>query len=133
MISKFIKSKPWLYLMPAALMACQTTATAAPVPAVLTSADAGAMQTLKATVAKAMKTGSVQFGVADLTQSSSFSAIPMRLSNPPGAPQNQASNFAIPTQFSLMMDGKACYLLKSGSDEKIPLTGVACRPMNSLN
>jgi len=118
-----------LCLVPAALMACQTTASADPVPALLESADESSVRVLKSTIAKAMKTNSVQFGVADLANSPKISAIPMRLAGPPGAPLNHASNFAIPTTFTLMMDGPYCYLLKDGSNERIPLNGVACRPM----
>jgi len=133
MTSSFSKLWRGLSLIPCAFIACQTTASAQPIPAVLTSADTSNLQALKATIAQAMKTNAVQLGKADLTQSSTISAIPTRFALPPGAPQNHASNFALPTTFYLMMDGTGCYVLKKDSTKKIPLTGVSCRPLSPIN
>ena len=58
------------------IAACQTTAVAAPAPAVLVSDDVQSVEALKAVLAKAMKTNSVRLGAVDLTQRSSISVLP---------------------------------------------------------
>ena len=109
------------------MTACQTTAQAKPLPAVLLKADADTMDKVKAALAKSMGSPSVVLGTVDLTKSSVISAFPKRGVMPAGAPQNQAGNFALPTRFDVMMDGQNCYMIKNGTDEKIPLTGVKCK------
>lgn len=115
------------------MSACQTTANSSPVPAVLEKADEASMTILKSTLAKAMKRPSIALGAGDLTQSPRISVLPKRSALPPGSPQNQAGNFALPMRFTLMMDGSSCYLVKDGADEKITLTGVKCRPANQIS
>ena len=108
--------------------ACETTAGATPVPAVLETGDEDTLAALKAALAKTMNKSVVTLGAGDLTQSSIISVLPKRSYAPIGAPQNQAGNFALPTRFTLMMDGGSCYVVKDGSDEKTMLKGVKCRP-----
>jgi len=107
--------------------ACHTTAQTQPSPAVLKSADESSMQALKSALAKAMKTSKVELGASDLTSSSTISVLPKSVT---GLYGNDQANFALPTQFDLMMDGNDCYLLKRGSDNKIPLEGVNCTPLS---
>jgi len=111
------------------LTACQTTAQAEAeaVPAVLKKADAATMDTVKMALAKSMGSPSVVLGTLDLTKSSVISAFPKRGVMPAGAPQNHAGNFALPTRFNMMMDGRNCYMVKNGTDEKILLPGVECK------
>lgn len=108
--------------------ACQTTAQTQPSLAVLESSNENSMQTLKSALAKAMKTSKVELGASDPTRSSTISVLPKSLR---GLYGNDQANFALPTQFDLMMDGQSCYLVKRGSDTKIPLQGVNCRPISS--
>jgi len=108
--------------------ACQTTANAALEQAVLKSADQESLAVLKAILAKAVNRPTIELGAGDLTQSSIVSVLPKRSAVPAGAPQNQVGNFSLPIRFTLMMAGKNCYALKDGSEEKIMLDGVKCRP-----
>jgi hypothetical protein len=111
------------------LTACQTTAQAEAeaVPAVLKKADAASMDKVKSALAKSMGSPSVVLGTIDLTKTSVISAFPKRGIMPLGAPQNQAGNFALPTRFNMMIDGRNCYMVKNGTDEKILLPGVECK------
>ena len=109
------------------ITACQTTAQAEPVPAVLLKADAETMDKVKAALAKSMGSPSVVLGTVDLTKISVISAFPKRSVMPAGAPQNQAGNFTLPTRFNMMMDDRNCYIVKNGTHEKIPLQGVKCK------
>jgi len=108
--------------------ACQTTAQAQPSLAVLKNSDETSMQALKSALAKAMKTSKVELGASDPTNSSTISVLPKSLR---GLYGNDQANFALPTQFDLMMNGESCYLVKRGSDTKIPLQGVKCRPLSN--
>jgi len=105
--------------------ACHTTAQAQPAPAVLKSSDEPSMQALKSALAKAMNTSKVELGASDPANSSTISVLPKSVIGIRG--QNYA-NFALPTQFDLMMEGSSCYLIKQGTEAKIMLEGVACRP-----
>ena len=113
--------------------ACQTTAGAAPVPAVLETADQDNLMLLKSALARAVNRPTIDLGVDDLTQSSIVSVLPKRSFVPAGAPQNQAGNFSLPIRFTLMMEGTYCYAVKDGADEKIMLSGVKCRPAPPTN
>jgi len=108
--------------------ACQTTAQAQPSPAVLKSSDEASMKLLKSALAKAMGTSKVELGASDPTSSSTITVLPKSVT---GSFGNDHANFALPTQFDLMMDGTSCYLVKRGSDTKIPLQGLNCRPLSS--
>jgi len=107
--------------------ACHTSAQAQPTPAVLKNADESSMQTLKSALAKAMNTSKVELGASDPTSSSTMSVLPKSVR---GLYGNDHANFALPTQFDLMMEGRHCYLLKRGTDTRIPLKGVNCRPVS---
>lgn len=108
--------------------ACHTSAQAEPSLAVLKNSDEASMQALKSALAKAMKTTKVELGASDPTNSSSISVLPKSVK---GLHGNDQANFALPTQFDLMMEGRSCYLLKRGSDTKIPLEGVNCKPVTN--
>lgn len=107
--------------------ACTTTAQAKAVPAILASADDNTMQTLKATLAKAMNTSSVNLGPSDPTRAPTFSVLPKSVV---GLRGGNHANFALPTQFDLFMDGTDCYVVKRGTETKIMLDGVACKPLH---
>ena len=109
--------------------ACHTTAQAQPVPAVLETADNASMQALKATLAKAMNTSRVDLGASDPTQSSNITVLPKSVV---GIRGGDYGNYALPTQFNLMMDGQNCYLVKRGTETKIMLDGVACIPSRQI-
>jgi len=68
----------------------------------------------------------VELGASDPTSSSTISVLPKSVT---GSFGNDHANFALPTQFDLMMDGESCYLVKRGSDTKILLEGVSCKPL----
>ena len=105
--------------------ACHTTAQAKPVPAVLKTSDEPSMQALKSVLAKAMNTSKVELGASDPTNTSTISVLPKSVI---GIRGQDYANFALPTQFDLMMEGSSCYLVKQGTETKIMLEDVACRP-----
>ena len=104
---------------------CHTTAQAQIVPAILQSADENTMQTLKAALAESMKTSKVELGASDPTRSPALSVLPKSVV---GLRGGNYANYALPTQFDIFMEGQSCYLVKRGTDRKIMLNGVACRP-----
>ena len=104
----------------AALTGCQSLG--APVPAVLTSADADAMARLKAALAAAMGQAHVELGPGDPTKSPTLSVLP----RPPGPPEDRS--LALPTIFRLEIEGGGCYLVREDGGARTRIEGVACRP-----
>ena len=115
-------------LLAITVTACHTTAHAQPSPAVLKNSDESSMKILKSALAKAMKTSRVELGTSDPTRSSSISVLPKSVR---GLNGNDYANFALPTQFDLMMEGRNCYLVKRGSENKIPLQGIRCKSLSN--
>jgi hypothetical protein len=99
--------------------ACQLTPSA--VPAVLTRADAAAMDRVKATLAKAMGRSPIQLGPGDLTQSSVVSVLPL----PPGPLEDRS--LAMPTIFRLEIQDKTCVFVREDTGTRVTLDGVDCR------
>lgn len=97
-------------------------------PAVLASADEASLQQVKATIAQMMKKSVIKLGTNDYANSSTISVLPDRLTAPAGAPFTQ-HDFALPIQFDIMSDGANCYIVKQGTDDYMPLDGVACRAL----
>lgn len=105
--------------------ACHTTAHADPVPAILANADDASMRALKSTLAKAMNKSKIELGASDPTQSPNISVLPKSVV---GLPGGDYANQALPTQFDLMMDGRNCYVVKRGTETKIKVDGIVCKP-----
>jgi hypothetical protein len=97
--------------------ACQSDA----VPAVVSRADAGAMNQLKAALARAMGRASVELGPGDPAQSPVISVLPL----PPGPLEDRS--LAKPTIFHLEIAGGACTLVRQDTGERFPAEGVDCR------
>ncbi|MEM1150288.1 MAG: hypothetical protein AAGI03_07000 [Pseudomonadota bacterium] len=104
----------------AMLGGCQLTNEDA-VPAVLMDDSAETMETLKATLADATGTASVELGAGDPTQTSAVTVLPPRLS-----PLETAST-AMPTRFNLMMRGETCMVVHSETGEEFQIE-LPCRP-----
>lgn len=100
--------------------ACQLTPKDA-VPAVLADDSPETMTTLKSTLAEAMGRANIELGAGDPTQSSTISVLP-----PPLGPMETAST-AMPTVFTLMMEGDTCMAVHSETGEKYPMD-LPCRP-----
>jgi len=75
-----------------------------------------------------MKKSVIKLGTNDYANSSTISVLPDRLTAPAGAPFTQ-HDFALPIQFDIMSDGANCYIVKQGTDDYMPLDGVACRAL----
>jgi len=103
------------------LGACQHTD--APIPAVLADGSDETMAALKGHLADAMGTSRIELGAGDPTQTPSVSVLPPPLTD------LETRSPATPTLFNLMMVGDTCYAVREGSDERIELTGVACRAL----
>lgn len=115
------------------IAACQTTALAAPAPAVLISDDAQSVTALKSVLAKAMQENSVRLGAVALTQRSTISVLPARAGDPYYNPGFNGNNTALPTQFDMMIDAQGCYVVKRGYAKKYRLNGIACRKLQTQN
>lgn len=109
--------------------ACQTTAQAKDVPAVLVSDDAQSVRVLKTVLAKAMQKRSVQLGAVALTQRSEISVLPARAARSYYNSGFNGNDVALPTQFDIMMDAQGCYVVQRGYTEKYRLDGLACRKL----
>lgn len=105
--------------------ACHTTTHAEPVPAIMANADDASMQALKSTLAKAMNKSKIELGASDPTRSPNISVLPKSVV---GIPGGDYANQALPTQFDLMMDGRNCYVVKRGTEAKIKVDGIVCKP-----
>lgn len=108
-----------LFLAAALAGACQSASAA--VPAVLTHADPGSMDRLKATLAKTMGRSHVELGPGDPTQSPVVSVLPPR----PGPLEDRS--VAKPTIFRLEIEGETCVLVREDTGARIMLKGVDCR------
>lgn len=104
----------------AMLTGCQLLG--APVPAVLTSADAETMAKVKAALAAAMGQAHVELGPGDPTRSSTLSVLP----RPPGPPEDRS--LAMPTIFRLEMEAGACFVVREDRGVRARIDGVTCRP-----
>lgn len=100
------------------LAGCQLTEAQA--PAVLDSVDAGTMTELKAVLATAMKTASVEIGPGDVTQTSTISVLPPRLSPLEGRSP------ARPVQFDIVKKGTKCAVIRRDTGEAFALHGITC-------
>ncbi len=105
----------------ALLGACQMTDTISG-PAILESADAASLASLKAVLADVTGKASIELGPGDLTKTSRLTVLP-----PPLAPGETRST-AMPKRFELILEGGVCYVREEGSAEQYPLEGVMCRP-----
>ena len=101
------------------LGACKTTDPQ--VPALLTAPNAEIMDEIKTVLAAAMDRASVELGPVDLTQSSVLSVLPPRLG------EHETHSLATPTQFDLVKQGEACFLIRRDTGDAYALDGVACR------
>lgn len=99
--------------------ACQSGAGAAQ-PALLMQGDGGALDRLRAALAREMGRA-VDLGPSDPTRSSVISVLPV-----PAGPQNDR-NMALPTVFRLESDGRTCALVREETGARIVLDGVTCR------
>ncbi|MEM7330081.1 MAG: hypothetical protein AAF437_15165 [Pseudomonadota bacterium] len=102
------------------LSACQHHA--GPVPAVLADADTATVEALKSSLATAMDRAQIELGAGDPTQ------VPSVVVLPPKPSTFETQSPAMPTVFDLYMDGETCLAVRQGSEDKIVLDGVACRP-----
>ena len=100
------------------LGACQMTE--AKTPAVLASTDNQSMDRLKSVLSKAMNTARIEIGPGDLTETSTVSVLP------PNPGPLEGNSPAMPTVFTIMMQGSACYLVRQDTGEEYALDGVDC-------
>ena len=99
--------------------ACQHNA--APVPAVLADDSPETMDLLRSHLASAMGQARISLGAGDPLTDSSVAVLPAAL-NP-----NEDRSTARPIIFDLMIEGTDCFAVRRGSDEHVPLPGLACR------
>ncbi len=104
------------------LAGCQLTE--AQVPAVLDSSDAATMTELKAVLAIAMKTASVEIGPGDVTQTSTISVLPP----PPGPLEGRST--AMPVQFDIVKKGSKCAVIRRDTGEAFALDAITCRAVD---
>jgi len=131
-LGKIFLNIGWVILLPitSLISACQsvTSTTPQPISARLVKADDASLYNLRTAIETVMQRKNIIFGVTNWDSSSIISVLPVKSVNPNGAPFNQ-QDFARPTLFNLMMQGEDCYLVQQGTEEHIPLTGVACEPL----
>lgn len=102
------------------LAACQLGANTDQL-AVLDSADAETVETLKAALADAVGRANIELGPGDLTQSSTISVLP------PPLGEFETHSLAKPTLFDLSKKGKTCLLTRQDTGDVFALEGVSCR------
>ncbi len=113
--------KPLVQAMLGAFLLAGCQMTKAEAPAVLITADTQTMTELKAVLAGAMKTASVEIGPGDVTQTSTISVLPPRLSPLEGR------STATPVQFDIIKKGRDCSVIRRDTGEVFSLGDIACR------
>lgn len=100
--------------------ACQTGL--ASQAAVLENADAQTMAKVKAVLAEAMGTATIELGAGDPTQTPSIAVLP----RPPSPHEDRSP--AMPVLFDLILKENVCYAVRRDTGEAYELTDVACKP-----
>lgn len=102
------------------LGACQHSATAA--PATLADESPATIEALKSALGSAINRANVDLGAGDLSGASTVTVLPPRLT------EHETRSPATPIVFSLFVKGDDCYAVQDGSEAKIPLPDVPCKP-----
>ena len=102
------------------LGACQHSATA--VPATLADSSPETLNALKSALGGAINRANIELGVGDLTETSTVTVLPSRLT------EHETRSPATPTVFSLYVKNGACFAVQDGTDAEIPLPDVPCKP-----
>ncbi len=89
--------------------------------AALATTDSQTMGVVKSALARAMNRANIEIGPGDLTKTSVISVLPPK----PGP--NESRSTVRPTQFDIMMQGSACFVVRRDTGDEFPLRGVACR------
>ena len=111
-----------LFVMASAVLAaCQSAA--GPQPAVLESADAEYIATLKTAAASALGKARVEFGPGDLTASPQIAVLP------PRAGPHETHSLALPTYFDLAIEKEACLIVRRDTGEVFAVPDVTCKPL----
>lgn len=100
------------------LAACQTGTDMT--PATLERADDATLARVKSVLAEAVGRANIQLGQDDLSANSTITVLP-----PPLGP-NETASPAMPTVFTLVTNGSACFLVRQKTGETFELQGVDC-------